>query len=201
MPQFDAILDEHGQRFGYMAAPLLPETDRSWSEGRAVARAGSPRIEEGDDSAIWKLRMGSKAADLDAAIERALSAMPASNSLCLRPDAAGVLSDVPTCLGVLRRFEGRVELLLAPADLMVASMARHAGDHLLKILAAFAGHPAVRGVILEDVRTEGDNLEGCAAGEGMIPAIAWRGGMALVVQAGWPIVVGRWDRSAHLRGL
>jgi hypothetical protein len=201
MPPFDTMLDERGQKFGHLTAPVLPETDRAWAPGRTVARAGTPPADAGDDLAVWKLRMGSKVADLDAALERALSAMPPNASLCLRPDAESVLSDVPSTLGLLRRFEGRVELLLAPADLLVASMARHAGDHLLKMLAAFEGHPAVRGVVLEDVRPLGEELERCPAGEGAIPQPDWRASMVLVARAGWPIVVDRWDRSAWLRGL
>ena len=201
MPQFDAMMDEHGQEFGHVANPMLPETDRAWVPGRAVTRAGAPAMGDGDDSAIWKVRVGSNAADLDAALERALLTMPKTSTLCLRPDADGVLSDVPTCLGLLRRFEGRVELLLDPADLMVASMSRHAGDHLLRILGAFAGHAAVRGVVLEDIRPKGDGLVRCPAGEGTIPQAAWRAGMAIVGQQAWPMVIAAYDRSAWLRGL
>lgn len=205
MPHVDAILNEHGHTFGFRTAPMLPDSKRVWAPGRAVARAGSPASDAADDAAVWKVRVGSRVADLDAAIERALATIPADSSLCLWPDAESVLSDVPTCLSLLRRFEGRVELLLAPADFLVPSMARHAGDHLLRILGSFAGHPAIRGVVLEDVHfdlhVDGDILTKRPAGEGSIPEGAWRAAMALVAGAAWSIVVDQCDRSAWLRGL
>lgn len=206
MTRIDALRAFDGSVFGFPAPPLLPQFERPWpSHGapvRAIVRAGAPDLAPGDQAGLWKLRSGSLAPDLDTAIEHTLASMPEGGSLCLRPHFDSVLSDIPTTLSALRRFESRIELLLAPADLTAPAMLPHASDHLLRILTAFESHPAVKGVVLEDVTgSEPLGVQPAPAGTGLISLAAWQRAMSIVRQAGWPLVVDQHDRSSWLLGL
>jgi hypothetical protein len=198
MPRIDTLLAADGSVFGNLVPPILPESPRSWLPGRCIASPGAPLRDEADESALWKLRMGSAMPDLDAALDRALASLPPASTLCLRPAADSVLSDVPTTLGLLRRFESRVELLLAPADLIAPAMLPHSSDHLIRILSAFESHPAVRGIILEDLSGPG---EFAPAGTGLIKEPAWRHAMTTVRRSAWPLIIDRHNRADWLLGL
>jgi hypothetical protein len=168
-----ALLDETGAIFGVVGPDLLSGgPERAWT-GRLVVRAGGGG---GDEQDLWRLRSGGRRADLDSAIERALD-LAVGGTLCLRPSAEDALSDVPTCLGVLRRFAERgLELLHDPAALVTAAMRRHATDHIRRSTEAFAafdlGH-TVRGVVV--------------GGEPELDAV-WLDVMRVARERGWAMV-------------
>jgi hypothetical protein len=145
-----ALLDESGAIFGVMGRDLLSGGPEQAWKGRLVVRAGGGG---GDEQELWRLRSGGRRAELEAAIDRALN-LAGGGTLCLRPSADDALSDVPTCLGVLRGWVDRgVELLHDPAAFLTERMRRHAADHIRRSTEAFAafdhGH-AVRGVVVGD---------------------------------------------------
>jgi len=66
----------------------------------------------------------------------------------LRPHARHVLSDAQRCLTFLRRWEGRLGLLLDPVAMLEASMLERAEEHLDRIVEALGEHPGVAGVVV-----------------------------------------------------
>lgn len=110
---------------------------------RAVFRTGSPPVSVTDDDAMASFRAwgpGARAA-LDEAIEQlSAPALSAGITLTLWPHAADVLSDIPSCLSLLRKFES-VELIVQPRDLLTETMLPRAEEHLARIFEAFETHP------------------------------------------------------------
>jgi len=70
-------------------------------------------------------------------------------TLILRPNARHVLADPQSTLAWLKRTEPtHTRVLLDPSGWLTPSMLPDAPDHLARTFGAFAGHPAVWGVLL-----------------------------------------------------
>ncbi|MFG0306377.1 MAG: hypothetical protein ACF8Q5_09205 [Phycisphaerales bacterium JB040] len=70
-------------------------------------------------------------------------------TLILRPHARHVLADPQSTLAWLKRSApSHTRILLDPAAWLTAGMLADAQDHLARTFGAFAGHPAVWGVLL-----------------------------------------------------
>ncbi|MEL6328657.1 MAG: hypothetical protein AAFR38_03265 [Planctomycetota bacterium] len=73
----------------------------------------------------------------------------------LRPHCRHVVSDVQTCLNLVRSWEDQAELplrlLLDPAALLTASMLGQAEDHLARAIETLGSHELVPAVVLADV--------------------------------------------------
>lgn len=169
--------DRSGEVFGEVGAAILPEVaGRAKVARRVVVRSGRP--EARDDTEVWKLRMGGAMKAFDEALEAALAGWPENwprgGKICVRPHAEDVVSDVPGTLGVLRRFGERVDVLVAPGDLITAEMVKHAGDHAARIANALVEQPGVVGVVLEDVAAVDGRVEARAPGAGAIGERGWR---------------------------
>lgn len=151
-----------------------------------VVRSGRPVVDEADESAVWKLRMGGGLRAFDEAFETLAAA---GVRVCVRPHAADVVSDLPGTLGVLRRFEGKVEVLAAPGDLVTPEMVRSVGDHMLRAAATLAEVPGVAGFVLEDVAVDVGRVVAVAPGTGLVPERVWREVGKLVRASGKAMVV------------
>lgn len=198
MGEAHELRDLEGAVFGTVGAPVLPAVERTVGLGRLIVRSGRPVVDESDDAAVWKLRMGGGLHAFDEALEAMVAA---GTKVCLRPHAEDVISDIPGALGVMRRFDGRVELVVAPADLVTAEMARAAADHVLRAVATFAEVPGVAGFVLEDVTMEGDRVAGAEPGAGLIPERVWRQVGQMVRESGKRVVVDGRATGAALRSV
>lgn len=190
-----------GAHFGVEAGAILPGPVAERPGVRLVVRSGWPAVEPGDEAAAWRVRAGGGMRALEEALggllERGLR-------VCVRPAAAEVLSDVPSTLSLLRKHEsatgpgGGLEVLCAPGDLISGAMLRHAADHYLRALAALAGHPAVAGVLLEDVTAAGEAAAACAPGAGLLPGAVWEAAFGVVRASGKPLVASELATSERL---
>lgn len=78
----------------------------------------------------------------------AVMAIDAGVTVCLRPHAAHMLSDIPSCLGFLRRWSGGpFELLIDALDLITPGMMARAEDHVARIADALAGTSGTAAVL------------------------------------------------------
>jgi hypothetical protein len=128
--------------------------------GRVVASSGRLGLgEDSDARSMLRTHTGegmARLAEKVAEVKAGLGELGAT--LCLRPGAAEVLSDVPSCLVFLRSSEGAARLVVDPVALLTASMMERADDHLERILSALAGHPGVEALLLTNAVRAGDGL-------------------------------------------
>lgn len=114
-------------------------------------------------------------------------------TLCFRPHARHVLSDVKGCRDFLARRTGQsFEIALAPASMLEASMLERIDDHLERFFAGLGSVAAM--VILEDVRpaqpADDDRpLERVALGEGIFSATRLRSLLREHVSPETPVVL------------
>lgn len=147
------LLDDHGAdevaRAGHRGAGIK----------RVVASSGAFGLpgsgEDGGAIAMLRTHAGEGMTALLAAIGRAEEGLKGTGpeavgaEICLRPEAAHVLSDLPSCLVFLRSAAAaRVRLLLDPMAMLTPAMVAHAEDHLERILGTLGPHPAVAGLML-----------------------------------------------------
>lgn len=74
----------------------------------------------------------------------------------LWPHARHLISDIPGCLGLLRKHDG-ARVLLEPAAMLEPSMIETAMDHLERMLAALGA--SVWGVVLSDAAERSDDAD------------------------------------------
>lgn len=180
-----------GALFGIEAGAVLPGAVAERPGVRLVVRSGWPVVEAGDEAAVWRVRAGGGMRALEEGLGAVLARLGEGGRVCLRPHAGDVLSDVPSTLGLLRKHEAErgLEVLCAPGDLIGGDMLRHAADHYLRVVSALAGHPAVVGVLLEDVTAVADGAAPCAPGTGLLPGAVWEAALGAVRASGKPLVV------------
>lgn len=127
---------------------------------RVVAAAGALPAGDDEDAARAALRTHSAEGfrALETAIERTVGAIGSGGpSLCVRPRAADVLSDVPSCLVFLRSAAAaRARLVVDPIAMLTPSMAERAEEHLERIYEGLAGHTGVEAVVVWNAALGGD---------------------------------------------
>jgi hypothetical protein len=124
-----------------------------------VIELGSPAAE----MLSWSAAARGAAADaLHAAMEWAGKTRL---TVCLKPQATHVISDVPSTLAALRAHPA-LRLALEPAALLTDSMLAHRAQHLERMKHAFAQHPQVACLIVRGPEDAGD-------GEGFSAAKVW----------------------------
>lgn len=158
---------------------LLDDPSACWDRCLAAARSGggrlvvrSGRLTAGEDLDELEARFRTQGAEGAARMGRALGpladrAVAAGVKLCLLPDARDVLSDIPSCLKLLRDQSGRggpeIELVLDPAGLLTPGMLEAADEHLTRIFESLAGQAGVAALRLTGVclveRAGGAELE------------------------------------------
>ncbi len=145
---WESVVDEGGTILGQRASEtLLSGNPGAWS-GRVIARSGAMEGEEPERAAL-RMWGGEGVAALDAGIERWLGARAGDGRLCVWPNAADVVSDLPSCLSMLRRWGGRgVEAVCDPAAMMTAAMTRVGDDFVLRVMETLAEHPSVAMVVI-----------------------------------------------------
>lgn len=89
--------------------------------------------------------------------------------LILWPSAGDALSDIPSCLSFLRRYEsGPFRLLIEPAALLAESMLPRAAEHLERIVDSLADHPGVAASMASNVEFHESRGECVPLGRGSI---------------------------------
>jgi hypothetical protein len=179
-----------------MAQNPLDTTEVRVPEGSAPRLVGwSGTLAEaifGEDPRTWGPRGWG---ELDAFCGRIAPVLASRGlTLCFRPHARHVLSDVPSCLRFLR---GRAEhaggggrlfgLLLDPVSMLTGSMVSSAEDHVARILDALGGAEGVCGLLVANVRVVGAEeagglAEAAPVHEGLIPV----GRLGALVRDGVP---------------
>ncbi len=119
------------------------------------------------------------------ALERACEGMEAGRVL-LRTHARHVLSDAQRCLAFLRRWEGKVGLLLDPMAMLEVSMLDRAEEHLDRIVGALGAHPGVGAMVACNLSVEGEEaravgMEAGVVGAGLIDRMLARARVPVVV--------------------
>ncbi|MCC6676929.1 MAG: hypothetical protein IT436_07285 [Phycisphaerales bacterium] len=155
------LLDEHGP------GEVL-RCSRQTGVNRVVASAGSLHSLEGGEDAgarsLLRTHAGEGMTALLAAVEETVAGLSEGESqLCLRPEAADVLSDLPSCLVYLRSpAAAQTRLVVDPMALLTPAMVEYADDHLERMLGAMGAHPGVAAVMLTNAGPGPD-------GEGLRP--------------------------------
>jgi sugar phosphate isomerase/epimerase len=109
--------------------------------------------------------------------------------LLIRPSAGDMISDIPSSLGMLRKWAGQpVGLLLEPAALFTGSMLGHAEDHLQRIGETLGEHPSTAAIFISNVVFDDGAARRVPIGDGRIPEILLRDFAAAVGAAGKPVV-------------
>ncbi len=110
--------------------------------------------------------------------------------LVLWPRVGDVISDIPSCLSFLRRFEsGALRLLMEPAALLDGSMLPRAAEHLERIMDSFAEHPGVLAWVASDVEFVDGRPEQRPLRRGVIPHAVLNQTVARLLAIGKPIVL------------
>lgn len=130
---------------------------------RLVASAGAVR-DEADPARAAMYAWGEAGRRLlDASVERALSG---GGEVLIRGACGELLSDVPGCLSLLRRFEGTgLRLAVDPGAMLSDEMTRDADDHATRVIEALLPHPAA-GLLI--VRADRPGLAGVMRCAGVI---------------------------------
>lgn len=113
-------------------------------------------------------------------------------TLCVRPSAGQVLSDVPSCLGFLRTHGGGpFGLYLEPGALLDESMLGRAEEHFDRMLGALLEQPGLVAVVIANVARGERGLTSVPVHEGVLEPglLVMVAGRAMA--AGRPIVVHR----------
>ena len=165
----------------------------AWSGSLAAdMEAEEPRNWMGPGAAALRERM--------AELEPQLAAL--GRSLLLRPHAAHVLSDVPSCLRWLER--PGAALAFDPGALLTVPMLALAEEHLERSFRALAPRAAI--VILEDVEAPGADPEApfprrCPLGRGRLASAGVAALVRRFVPPEVPIVLGPGAMDAQLAAL
>lgn len=181
-PEAGARAAETLERWAAAAGPLIPSPPRPvlWAHTppspRLVARSGHLVLDD-DPNQTDPRTWGPKGwKELEQAIAACLAQKPAR--FLVRPNAADVVSDAPSCLrflsernrmmeamlelkkaenggiagmeSVTEHGEARLGLLLDPAAMLAPSMLADAEDHVRRILELVAGQPGVDAVVVTD---------------------------------------------------
>lgn len=111
----------------------------AWS-GRLIARSGGV-VDEDAERAAMRTWGGEGVRLLDEGLERWLGKCggEAGDRLCIWPNARDAVSDLPSCLSMLRRWEGRaVEAICDPLAMLTPEMSRVGDDFVLRVLETLA---------------------------------------------------------------
>lgn len=158
------MLDEHGPE-------MLVRYARETGAERVVASVGGlgGGGEDAGAEALLRVLSGEGLARLIEAMEEtSVRLAELGTRLCVRPGAGEVVSDIPSCLTLLRSpVAARVGLVVEPAGLLTPSMVERADDHLERIYSALGEHPGVDAVVLSspDARARPVGLH---HGEGLV---------------------------------
>lgn len=152
-----SLLDEHGPE---QVARLAQRADSEHVVASAGSLSGGPASESDPDAparALLRMNTGEGMARLLEAVSSLRDPLEMAGSrLCLRPRAADVLSDLPSCLTFLRSpAAAAARLVLDPMALLTPSMLERADDHLERILGTLGGHPQVAALMLTNAGPDG----------------------------------------------
>ncbi|QOJ01485.1 MAG: hypothetical protein HRU70_13720 [Phycisphaeraceae bacterium] len=110
--------------------------------------------------------------------------------IAVRPCVGHVVSDVPSALSMLRRWEGRpVEVVVDPVLMLTPDGVGDAADRIARIVEAFEGVEGAVGLVVGGTRIVGERCVPGPPGEGPIPDEAWRLPVRAWAATGKPIVL------------
>lgn len=151
----------------WLEGSLLTPGPWPTSSPRVIAFTGS--LSGTDDEGSIRNWMPEGIDALRSAVDAAAAdAAARGQQLLLVPHAMHLLSDVHSCLRLMRDHP-RVRLLLSPASLLTGSMFAHHADHIARSIQTLAHHADA--IVLHDLRCEAD-----ADGEPRAVACAWGSG-------------------------
>lgn len=159
---------------------------------RSIASSAEPRGDDDDARLSFDAWGPAGRAGLDRGCERLRDlAERAGVVVCLRPDARGALSDIPSCVAFLKRWSGTpLALLLDPLDLLTLEMLPRAPEHLERIGASLIGAPGLSAIFIRRPETTST-----------IPSQAIRALALLAATTSTPVIVPAADGPAWAREL
>ncbi len=162
---------------------------------RLVLRSGWIEADPERPALSWAAPARAK---LDESIEAALTALrPTNIEILLHPLATDLVSDIPSALGVLRKWSAQpLGLLLEPAALFTESMLPRAEDHLQRMGEALGEHPATAAVFVSNIRFSGAEPTRTPIDAGQLPPPLLRRFAQAAAAAGKRVVMLPADRQS-----
>lgn len=138
---------------------------------RVVARSGRLVEDDSGRSGSWGSWSPRGKAAFESEVDRLAPVLSGLGiEMALWPNVGEALSDVPSCLSFLRRYEsGPYKLLIEPAALLAESMVPRAGEHMERILDSLAEHPGVAAMLVSNVEFSGGSPACVSLVGGLIP--------------------------------
>lgn len=167
---------------------------------RVVVRSGWMAMDP-DAGPVLSWTAGPRA-KLDQAIEGLLPALRERGAtLLIRPALGDMVSDIPSALGIVRKWSSQpVGLLVEPSALLTESMIERAADHLQRIGEALGEHESTAGVLLTNFAFPHSVPTRAPVGEGAIPPAMLEDFARAAHAAGKPVIVLPQD-AARFAGL
>lgn len=156
VPRLEAAAWGRWSAIGLLQAPSPPPAGE-----RLVASAGAVTDAESPARAAMYAWGEAGRRLLDASVERALSA---GGEVVIRAACGELLSDVPGCLSLLRRFENRgLRLALDPGAMLAEEMTRDADDHATRVIEALLPLPSAALLVVRADRPGLGGIARCAS--------------------------------------
>lgn len=156
---------------------------------RVVVRSGWMAMDP-DAGPVLSWTAGPRA-KLDQAIEGLLPVLRERGAtLLIRPALGDMVSDIPSALGIIRKWSNQpVGLLVEPSALLTESMIERVADHLQRIGEALGEHDATAGILLTNVAFPHGTAKRVPTGDGVIPPAMLDDFARAAHAAGKPVIV------------
>ena len=177
------VLVDNPMHENWMVDPDLPG-DRLFCYSGTLA--------DGEDPFIGDMRNWTPGGleALQELIERIQPALETQDrSICLRPHAQGILSDVPGCRKFMETAPPRVELCVDPIGMLTAEMLPDADEHVARIIEGTSDIASM--FMLRDCRLSDtdDLVHACPLGDGLLSRDVVMSTFNARIDPGLPVVI------------
>ncbi len=150
------------------AGNLVKDAIPTPTTARLVVRSGWVERDPDRPTLSWTAPVRSQ---VDQALETALTTCAqAGATLLLHPTASDLISDIPSTLGVLRKWSAQpLGIVLEPAALFTEGMIARAEDHLQRMGEALGEHPSTHAVLISNVNFTLEGTERTPIDKGQLP--------------------------------